>query len=264
MSTRLGVVAAAVTLAFGSVPPTAADQVDATYMLGWRGLEVGTFEVRLTRDPGRYRVHYEARSTGFLGRLFPFTSIGLAEGAVAGRRLVPERYEGQSRRRSGTSRWAVAFAPDGAATSVEVTGEDGDEREPVPAARQRGPDPLTQALRALLEAAPGGSIEGVTFDGKRATETGLACAGVPLVEEVPALGPQPVTALACELRGVVVAGASRRWRAPPPDDGPSEPGRLWLGRDLVDGASWPVRAELRSGFGRVTARLTALESRPGK
>ena len=65
---------------------------------------------------------------------------------------------------------------------MQVDADDAD-REPVPKALRRGPDPLSLAVEAALGAAAGRTLEGTSFDGRRAAEARLSCGGLEAVSD---------------------------------------------------------------------------------
>jgi hypothetical protein len=232
----------------------AQDRLEAAYELRWRGLEIARFEVTLATDRAAYRLAYAARTTGFIAWLFPFTSAGASEGAMAGSGPLPERYAGRSSRRDGTSTWSVEFGPEGDARRVEVEVPEDEERDPVPDALRVAPDPLTLALQATRAVAPGIRLAGTSFDGKRAVRFALVCdpAERALTPDEALLAIE--TALGCSLDGEIAAGASRRW--PSGRDAERRPAQVLLSREIVAGRYWPVRVEAQTRFGAVVARLT--------
>jgi hypothetical protein len=234
----------------------------AGYEIEWQGLPIGAFETEVLTGAESYQVSYRARTTGFLGWLWPFSSEGSSEGSLAAMRPMPQYYQVFSRRRDEDDRWAVRFAADGRATHVDVPIEELVEREPVPPALQVAPDPLALALRAIGAAAPGAQLAGTSFDGKRALRFEVACAQ----DLVAFAGPPPGAAaaaereaLACTVDGDLVAGASRRWKGRSMRDDDREPVAVWLGRGIVEDAFWPVRVEAPTRYGTVTVRLVSLQ-----
>ena len=205
-----------------------AERLFAGYEIEWQGLPIGAFETELLTEAESYRVSYRARTTGFLGWLWPFSSEGSSEGSLAAMRPMPQYYQVTSRRRDESDRWAVRFAADGRAIQVDVPVEERLEREPVPAALQVAPDPLALALAAIGAAAPGAQLTGTSFDGKRALRFEVACA-----EDLVALADAPPgaaaaaerEALACTVDGELAAGASRRWQGRSMRDDERAPGR---------------------------------------
>jgi Protein of unknown function (DUF3108) len=238
---------------FAPVVAFAAERLEAVYEITWGGIEIGRFETRLTANEVVYQLTYAAQTTGFLGWLFPFTSTGSSEGIVTEHGPAPERYVGQSQRGDGIGMWAVDFGPEGGVKRVVVTMPEDEERDPVPVALQKAPDPLALALRATQAAAPGTRFEDLSFDGKRAVRFELACA-----QQEHLVTPDHVAVpiehgLHCTLDGELAAGASRRWQSTRDPD--NQPVRILLSREVVPGRYWPVRAEAETRFGTVIARL---------
>jgi hypothetical protein len=95
------------------VSAVAADAVATAYELTWGGIEVGRFDTRLTVDGASYRLAYAARTTGFLGWLYPFSSSGASEGSLADPGPVPARYMVESHRRAYGTSWGFAVVPHG-------------------------------------------------------------------------------------------------------------------------------------------------------
>jgi hypothetical protein len=233
----------------------------AGYEIEWQGLSIGAFETELLTEAETYRVSYRARTTGFLGWLWPFTSEGSSEGSLAAMRPRPEYYQVTSRRRDENDRWAVRFGADGRAIQVDMPLEERLEREPVPAALQVAPDPLALALAAIGSAGPGAKLTGASFDGKRALRLEGACAEdlVALAEAPPGGAAAAEEGLACSVDGELAAGASRRWKGRSMRDEDRRPVAVWLGRGILEDAFWPVRVEAPTRYGTVTIRLVSLE-----
>jgi hypothetical protein len=251
-----------VLVALPGISDARAARLFAGYEVEWQGLPIGAFETEVLNGEETYRVTYRARTTGFLGWLWPFSSEGSSEGSLAAMRPMPEHYQVASRRRDESDRWAVRFGADGRAVRVEVAADELAEREPVPAALQVAPDPLALALAAIVEAAPGAKLTGASFDGKRVLRLQGSCA-----EDLVALAHLPSgaaaaaerEALACTVNGDVIAGASRRWQGRSMRDDDRNPVAVWLGRGILEDAFWPVRVEAQTRYGTVTVRLVSLQ-----
>jgi Protein of unknown function (DUF3108) len=234
----------------------------AGYEIEWQGLSIGAFETELLTEAETYRVTYRARTTGFLGWVWPFSSEGSSEGSLAAMRPMPEYYQVTSRRRDESERWAVRFGADGRAIQVDLPLEERLEREPVPPALQVAPDPLALAFAAIGSAAPGAKLTGASFDGKRALRLEGTCAEklVAFAEAPPgAAAAAEREALACSVDGELAAGASRRWKGRSMRDDDRRPVAVWLGRGILENAFWPVRVEAPTRYGTVTVRLVSLE-----
>ncbi len=240
--------------------PAAAEaaEVRAAYRVAWIGLPVaaGTVEARTGSD--RYSVSYDFETIGFLGLLFSARTMVEAEGTLDRGRPTPERFVADGRWRGRDHRSALDFRPDGSLAGMQVDADDAD-REPVPAALRRGPDPLSLAVEAALGAAAGRTLDGESFDGRRATRADLRCGGL---AAVPGGDGRPATeALRCELTARLVAGASRRYRARGMKlDGPVV---VWLEPGIVPDAVWPIRVEASTSYGAVVATLQSLRVSPG-
>jgi hypothetical protein len=249
-------------VALTGTAPARAERLFAAYEIEWQGLPIGAFETELLTEAESYQVTYRARTTGFLGWLWPFSSEGSSAGTLAATRAVPEYYQVTSRRRDEDDRWAVRFDADGRAIHIDVPIEERLEREPVPPALQVAPDPLALALAAIGAAAPGARLAGTSFDGKRALRLEGVCAEelVALAETSPgAAAAADREALACSVDGEVAAGASRRWKGRSMRDEDRRPVAVWLGRGILEDAFWPVRVEAPTRYGTVTVRLVSLE-----
>jgi Protein of unknown function (DUF3108) len=248
-----------------------ADRLLAAYRIEWQGLPVGAFEAEVLREAETYRVTYKARSTGFLGWLWPFSSHGSSEGSLAAMQAVPEAYQVTSRRRDEEDSWAVRFGSDGRAVHVDVPHEELAEREPVPADMRIAPDPLALTLTAIMAAAPGVQLAGTSYDGKRALRLEGACGEdlVALADPPPGAAAAEQAALACSLDGELVAGAARRWQGRSMRDDERQPIAVWLGRGILPenlwlaDAFWPVRVEAPTRYGTVTVRLVRLARASG-
>lgn len=238
-------------MALVSLPASAETVARAAYTVHWGGFEVASIDTTLVLDAARYRMTWSGGTTGFLGRLFPLETEGVSEGARAGDALLPERFAGESRRAEESRPWSVAYAPDGRAIRVELPADERDEREPVPAALQRGPDPLTLALETVLAAAPGLAASATSFDGRRAMRLSASCGAAPIAAAAGDDPPRP--ALLCSIKGEVTAGRHRRWHDR--DQARREPVRVRLEQGVVGELWWPVRIEAPTRWGTVVAHL---------
>jgi Protein of unknown function (DUF3108) len=257
VATRALAILAAVVLAPG-MDPAAAGSLTATYAVTWGGMEVGMFDTEVAADDGGYRTAWQGRTTGLVGTLFPFATMGASEGARGlGGAFLPREYTGRSRWRDGDRAWRVVFGGDGRAAEVEVAADELAEREPVPADLRVGPDPAALALTAIAAAKPGARMVAGSFDGKRAVRFALTCGDA--ASDGSGVAPAEI---ACTVESQLLAGASRRWRGRSPDAREAEPARIWLRRGVSGQGYWPVSVQVPSWFGTVEAHLVRLERRP--
>ncbi len=248
---------ATVLLASASGPLRASEApLTASYTVRWSGLEIGRFSTELRRTGERYHLAYQARTSGPLRWVVDLASDGWATGRLADGGVWAEHFRGQSSWRDGEGYWRVTFAADGTASEVELDAATTADREPVPEALRRGPDPLSLMLLAMQAARAGDVLEAQSFDGRRAMRYSLACAPEKSPIQPVALGAASHDALICAAEGELVAGRSKRWseraEEPRPD---REPARIWLVPEVGGMAHWPVRIEAESRWGRVTIEL---------
>jgi hypothetical protein len=257
MALRSLVVAVALAL---PLPGAAAERLSAAYAVSWLGLEIGVVEVEVEQESQRYDIAFAARSTGFLGAVFPYASNVRSDGARLGAAVRPRLYEGGSRRGEEERVWSIGFAPDGRAVRIDVPAADLAEREPVPGPLRVGPDPLALALEAIGRAGPGIAADGHSFDGRRALRLELACGDELPVPAAATADPEPT--LLCAVDGELVAGASRRWKGRDGRDEKREPVRAWLARGVAPEGWWPVLIEAETRWGTVTVRMTSAAKSP--
>ena len=228
----------------------------ASYTVRWSGLEIGRFSTELRRTGERYHLAYQARTSGPLRWVVDLASDGWAAGRLAAGAVRAEHFRGQSSWRDGEGYWRVTFAADGSATEIELDEATLTDREPVPEALRRGPDPLSLMLLAMQAATAGEVLEGQSFDGRRAMRYSLACAAEKSPIQPVALGTASRDALVCAAAGELVAGRSKRWSNRAEERRPDrEPARIWLVPGVGGMPHWPVRIEAASRWGRVTIEL---------
>ena len=185
------------------------------------------------------------------------TSQGWAAGRLDATGVTPRHFRGESRWRDGDGFWRVSFGADGLVTDLALDDATSADREPVPDALMRGPDPLSLLLQAMIEARPGERFDASSFDGRRAMRYELSCAVDPSAIQPVALGAAMRDALVCEADGRLEAGRSKRWSERAEDQGRERsPARIWLVADVGDLPHWPVRIEADSRYGTITVELT--------
>ena len=245
--------------ATASPAAVAAQPFEAEYAIRWAGIEVGRFQTELNREADRYRLSYEVTTAGPLRWITDFRSSGWAAGQITPTGVQAEHFEGQSDWGEGERFWRVSFDPAGHVTSHELDPESKADREPVPEALMQGPDPLSLAIQAMLEAAVDAPFEGQMYDGKRAISVSLSCAVAQLPITLAALGATPLNALVCEGDGERLAGRSKRWS----DEADEQvrdrrPATIWLAPEMGGLPYWPVRIEASARFGTVTIELDSI------
>lgn len=238
-------------------------QQRASYAVRWAGIEVGRFTAELRRDGERYLITYRASTAGPLAWVVDLESDGWAAGWIIDGAVVPEHFRGQTNWGEGERFWRVTFAQSGEVTALELDPDTLADREPVPEPLMRGPDPLSLALEAMLQAAADRPMDAVMYDGKRAVRVEMACDGDRLPVRLAALGPATRQALLCRANGERLAGRSKRWSDEVDEETRDRPpARIWLVADLGLMPYWPVRIEMESGWGALVIELDALGQPP--
>jgi hypothetical protein len=238
-----------VTLSGAGIATAADSATTATYLFSWAGMDVGELRVEIVETGGAYRATWSGRTIGLVGALFPFTSAGTADGHRVDGRYQAGTYDAHSAWRDGGTASRVMFGPDGRAIEIEVPPADLTDREPVPEALRRGPDPASLALLAITSARPGAGLTATSFDGKRAVAFVLACQSGAEVTEA---------GLTCTIRSRLLAGAARRWGDQQRQAAEPRPVQVWLQRSGPVHVFWPARVEAPSRFGTIEVRLSCL------
>jgi hypothetical protein len=249
---------------FGLASPASADgiaarNVDAQYVVRWAGIEVGRFQADFRREGGRYRLAYQVTTAGPLRWITDFRSSGWAMGRIVPSGVQPEHFQGQSNWGEGERFWRVSFDPEGKVTELELDPETKADREPVPERLMQGPDPLSLAVQAMLEAGVGAPFEGQMYDGKRAVSVSMTCSAERSPIVLAALGETSLDTLVCAGDGERLAGRSKRWSDKADEQVEDRrPATIWLAPDMGGLPYWPVRIEASARFGTVTIELDSI------
>jgi len=242
-----------------SATEIAAPALEAQYAIRWAGIEVGRFQTEFRREDDRYRLSYQVTTAGPLRWITDFRSSGWATGRLGPTGVQAEQFRGQSDWGEGERFWRVAFDPAGRVTSLELDPESKADREPVPDTMMRGPDPLSLAVQAMLEATVDAPFAGQMYDGKRAISVSMSCAAEPSPIVLAALGEAPLDTLICEGDGERLAGRSKRWSDKADEQVQDRrPATIWLAPEMGGLPYWPVRIEATARFGTVTIELDSI------
>jgi len=240
----------------GMAQEASARQFEAEYAIRWAGIEVGRFQTVLDLRGDRYRLTYQVTTAGALRWITDFRSSGWANGQLGPAGVQAEHFEGQSDWGEGERFWRVSFDPLGQVTARELDPETLADREPVPEPMMHGPDPLSLALQAMVEAAHNGVFEGQMYDGKRAIRVSLECAAGESPIVLAAFGDAPLDALICSGDGERLAGRSKRWSDQADEQVEDRrPATIWLAPEMGGLPHWPVRIEASARFGTITIEL---------
>ena len=244
-------------VARGGVPAVADARLD--YQAYAHGLPVLRMRVALALWPGGYQVQLRYRTVGLVG----FFYRGGQEDQVAGvwhdGRPAPRLYRADGVWHGTPHRLTMAY-DDGRPELRTVLPPIRAQREPVPAAAQRGTVDTLSALVDLLRqiASTGGCTDRVrTFDGRRLSVIAARDAGttvLPRRSGAVFAGP----ALRCDFTGRMLAGFL--YGQQQHDSRPLH-GSAWFAPLVPGGPLWPVRLRFQTDwFGDVTMVLTASQA----
>lgn len=135
------------------------------------GLHALSLEARLARSAGRYQAQLEARTDGFIARLFDFWLTSEVSGAGVAEKLSPDRFKTAARWQKRDPRSVeIIYGPgEGKTVRAEPPPEE-DEREAVPEWLQRDTlDPLSASVAVMERLREAGSCDAEIpiFDGRR-------------------------------------------------------------------------------------------------
>lgn len=253
-----------------SMPPAAlAAPVFATYRVHVGGVAVLDVEATLSVTDRAYDVTVQARTGGFIGRMFPWETRSQSLGSLDQDGLKPTRHTQVSTFREKPRNVSLAYDAQGNVTASVSPPPEEDDREPVTDSQRRATfDPLSSVLSVLVAAARGeGCARTVpVFDGRRRYDMMLRDSGLR------AVAPSRYSIYAgpareCRVTYQPVAGYNRRpnsssWLRSDGqrDGGPPErpPVDLWIAPLVPDAPPLPVRVETDSAFGGVVIHLTGI------
>jgi hypothetical protein len=234
-----------------AVPP-----IQAEYSVRWAGIEVGRFHTELRIDGDRYHLAYQAMTAGPLRWVSNFHSSGWSLGRMSRSAVEPEHFRGESDWGEGLRFWQLSFDAAGEVSELVLDAKTRADREPVPAALRRGPDPLSVLLQAMQQVSAERPFEATVFDGRRVVELTLRCSHGQSPVELAALGPPTRSALRCLVDGERIAGQSKRWSESAEGHRQERrPVTTWLVPGIGGLPHWPVRIEAESRFGLVSVEL---------
>lgn len=281
-------IAVTVLLSNLSISAFAAERIEATYDLIWKGFHVSTAETVTEFESDNYFLGINVKTHGLL----KMATQGRGTFAVSGQ-LLPDGNV-QTRTFEADGFWdgeafsqKLSYAENGHLASFEATRpekwDEKNERETVPDQMKTGPDPaslfvaLMQSPINFAEAEKGQPIKLRSFDGQAVVDWQLGCAAKPVKLKRSKHSQLEGRAYECELETTTVAGrllkeekksmvrrgpGGRRKQVDVDDVAP----KVWLMALGDDERLMPVRAEVPSEKGVVGLYLSKLsfESNTGR
>lgn len=249
---------AAPTRAESQAPPP----LGLEYGLFVGGLQALDVSTRVDLRESGYDIRFQARTDGFIGRLFPFVIEARTGGARADGRLRPARYATANRWGDNGKRWvSMRYAGDGGSdeSAPEIAAEppsDEDDRDVVPEAARLGTvDPVSAIYGLVLDSEDGCSGRRAVFDGRRRYDIVAEDRGegtVPPSSYAVYDGPARLCRLTIEKVDGFWTKYDMKRRYPDTVD-------VWLAKVARDLPALPVRLEAETLIGALRVHLTGVQ-----
>lgn len=240
----------------------AVPQLVLDYHIYAGGLHVLTYEAVVSLDSGAYKASVQARTNGFVDRLFKFSLEAEVAGVEGVTGPMPRHFRVANRWRENPERWVEISYSEGAVPKAEAEPPaTGDDRDPVSKDLLPGTlDPISAVLAVVAKVAQSGrcEVEVPIFDGRRRynlTTQHLGETELVASDVAPFGGVATRCGLAFEMLGGGWKKKSRRWK---------EAGRpeieVFLARVLPNAPPLPVRLHAKNNFGALRIHLVAARS----
>jgi hypothetical protein len=233
---------------------TGQSAVDLSYKIYVGGFHVADISVDLDLAPENYDIAAKVKTSGMVGRMFPWWMQAYSKGQIVGVGVMPVS-AGQRNSWKGRERFLDMKFTGGVARIVPKP--ETDDRDKVPEAMRTGVVDLASALVSIILKMDGDdtcSAQVAVFDGRRRYDLIAKPDGV---EKLRPNGYTPFVGdtVNCELRIRKKVGFKNDddsgW-----NDG-DRSARVWMGKAFADVPPVPVRLTLDTRFGDLVAHLSA-------
>jgi hypothetical protein len=231
--------------------------VDLSYKIYVGGFHVADISVDLDLAPENYDIAAKVKTSGMVGRMFPWWMQAYSKGQIFGAGVMPVS-AGQRNSWKGRERFLDMKFTDGVARIERIAPKpETDDRDKVPEAMRTGVVDLASALVSIIRKMDGDdtcSAQVAVFDGRRRYDLIAKPDGV---EKLRPNGYTPFVGdtVNCELRIRKKVGFKNNddsgW-----NDG-DRSARVWMGKAFADVPPVPVRLTLDTPFGDLVAHLSA-------
>jgi hypothetical protein len=252
----LGVVGAAlVGLGLLAVPALAADTIALRFeVYGLAGLHVLTLKSNIDEGGDRYAINVDYATTGVAGLFVDVRTRAQVRGRLSQTAAQPEAFRKDTRRNGEDRHNKVDYRPDGTAVASTTPALP----EPIPASAGRGTvDNLTAYFMLERQLARTGNcaLAVPVFDGRYRYDLHFSDAGT---KKLPSSGGQQFegATTACRMTRRNISTGSD----PEQDEGARQ-GTIWYAKLIPGDLMVPVRMELETQIGGVTAYLAELHGR---
>lgn len=231
--------------------------VDLSYKIYIGGFHVAVINIDLDLAPKNYDIAAKVKTSGMVGRMFPWWMRAYSRGEIVGAGVMPVS-AGQRNSWKGRERFIDMKFTDGVARIERIAPKpEGDDRDKVPEAMRTGVVDLASAIVSIIRKMDGDdtcSAQVAVFDGRRRYDLIARPDGV---EKLKPSGYTPFVGdtVNCELRIRKKVGFKKN------DDSGWNDGdrraRVWMGKAFADVPPVPVRLTLNTPLGGLVAHLSA-------
>lgn len=237
--------------------------VDLSYKIYVGGFHVADIGVDMDLAPQNYDIAAKVKTSGMIGRMFPWWMQAYSRGQIVGAGVMPIS-AGQRNSWKGRERYIDMKFTDGVARIERIAPKpESDDRDKVPEAMRTGVVDLASAIVSIIRKMDGDetcSARVAVFDGRRRYDLIAKPDGV---EKLRPSGYTPYVGdtVNCELRIRKQVGFKRK------DDSGWNDGdrraRVWMGKAFADVPPVPVRLTLNTPLGGLVAHLSAASHTSG-
>jgi hypothetical protein len=248
-------VGGAVLLGLLAAPALAADTIALRFeVYGLAGLHVLTLKSKIDEGGDRYAINVDYATTGVAGMFVDVKTHAQVRGRLSQTAAQPEAFRKDTRRNGEDRHNKVDYRPDGTAEASTTPALP----EPIPASAGRGTvDNLTAYFTLERQLARTGScaLAVAVFDGRYRYDLHFSDAGT---KKLPWSGGQQFegSTTACRMTRRNISTGSD----PEQDEGAKQ-GTIWYAKLIPGDLMVPVRMELETQIGGVTAYLAELHGR---
>lgn len=248
----------------GSAEATAQkSDIDLSYKIYVGGFHVADIGVDMDLAPKNYDIAAKVKTSGMIGRMFPWWMQAYSKGQIVGAGVMPMT-AGQRNSWKGRERYIDMKFTDGVARIERIAPKpESDDRDKVPEAMRTGVVDLASAIVSIIRKMDGDdtcSARVAVFDGRRRYDLIAKPDGV---EKLRPNGYTPYVGdtVNCELRIRKQVGFKKN------DDSGWNDGdrraRVWMGKAFADVPPVPVRVTLNTPLGGLVAHLSAASHTSG-
>ena len=237
--------------------------VDLSYKIYIGGFHVADIKIDLNLAPENYDIAAKVKTSGMVGRMFPWWMQAYSHGQIVGARVLPVT-AGQRNSWRGRERFLDMRFNNGVAHIDRIAPKpESDDRDKVPEAMRTGVVDLASAIVLIVRKMDGDrpcSSQVAVFDGRRRYDLFARLEGIKKFKPS-GYTPYVGDTVRCELWIRKKVGFKKTddsgW-----NDGDRK-ARVWMGKAFADVPPVPVRLSLNTPLGSLEAHLSAASHAAG-